>query len=292
MKEYDEKSHPYQRKVFWYVFITVLTIIVLLSGIMYYVGSSSMVDSYKTELKGIAAAVAQKISAEKHELITEEGQEDSTEYSEIARYFQTVIAANPAIDDIYTLRPTEDPNIMIFVVAGLETYDRNGDNYIDEAEMRPEIGEEYDITGLDQLKEGLKGPSVDKSFTYDKWGTWLSGYAPIEDANGIAVALVGVDYPANEIRGSVDKLLLAIVYSAIGLIIIAFFVSLVLSKKLARPFQILAKGLRRVSHGELDYQLPMEGKGPEMIFIDLFNKVLAMFSNAKRHEQKHHDVDE
>ncbi|PIS42068.1 MAG: hypothetical protein COT24_05340 [Candidatus Kerfeldbacteria bacterium CG08_land_8_20_14_0_20_40_16] len=132
MSEYDHNSKPYQKHVFWLVFLALLINVIILSSIMYFVGSQSMMNSYKEKLKGIAVSVSKNISAEKHETIKTVDQQNTEEYKEIESYFQTIIAANPEIDDIYTLRPTEDPNIMTFVVAGQESGDRNNDNYIDQ----------------------------------------------------------------------------------------------------------------------------------------------------------------
>ncbi|MFH1535429.1 MAG: HAMP domain-containing protein [Patescibacteria group bacterium] len=246
----------------------------------------------KSTLKEIATNVAVNVSNVTHDEIITNDQQDSQEYIEIESYFQNIIAANPIIDDIYTLRTTSDPNVMTFVVAGKETYDANGDNFIDDTEIRPEVGEEYDVTGLDDLKNGLIAPSVDKAITTNKWGQWLSGYAPIVDDKKQTVAILGVDQAASDIADQSQGILYSLLYMDIVLLPLMLMLAYFMARIVSRPFRILAKGMQRISHGELDYRLPIGERGPQAMFVSLFNNMLGMFQNAEKHERKHHDLNE
>ncbi|PIY95494.1 MAG: hypothetical protein COY66_06540 [Candidatus Kerfeldbacteria bacterium CG_4_10_14_0_8_um_filter_42_10] len=292
MSEYDYNLKPYQKHVFWLVFLALFINVIIFSSVIYFVRSQSLMNDYKEKLKGIAISVTKNISAEAHENIKTINQQDIPEYLEIESYFQTIIIGNPEIDDIYTLRPTNDPNIMTFVVAGQESGDRNNDNFIDESELRPDIGEEYDVSDLPELKNGLLGPSADQSFTTDKWGTWLSGYAPIRDKNGNSVALVGIDYPAESIIHTLNTELIMILAATAALCLVSLLVAYILSKVLSRPLKIMADGLRRLSHGDFSHQLPLKKSKSERMFVDLFNKVANMFENELEHEKKMHNNEE
>jgi len=54
------------------------------------------------------------------------------------------------------------------------------------------------------------GPTVEEEFTTDRWGTVLSGYAPIRDAAGKAIAVVGVDVSEADVRALKRDVLLLI----------------------------------------------------------------------------------
>ncbi|HOJ50568.1 MAG TPA: hypothetical protein PKW55_07145 [Spirochaetota bacterium] len=41
--------------------------------------------------------------------------------------------------------------------------------------------------------------NVDKEFTVDKWGVWLSSYAPIVDSDGNIIAAIGIDMAAQKL---------------------------------------------------------------------------------------------
>ena len=43
-------------------------------------------------------------------------------------------------------------------------------------------------------------PAADETFTSDKWGTFLSGYAPVRLPDGEVIGIVGVDMDAREVR--------------------------------------------------------------------------------------------
>jgi signal transduction histidine kinase len=51
------------------------------------------------------------------------------------------------------------------------------------------------------LLSGFLQPSAETEFTTDKWGTTLSGFAPIRDSGGRVVGLVGVDMDSQRVIG-------------------------------------------------------------------------------------------
>lgn len=59
--------------------------------------------------------------------------------------------------------------------------------------------ERYDVSGIPQMQMAFDGPNVDDEFTEDKWGVWLSGYAPIYNSHAQAVAIVGLDVSARSV---------------------------------------------------------------------------------------------
>ncbi|MBU2235757.1 HAMP domain-containing protein [Patescibacteria group bacterium] len=292
MPKFDENSKPFQKQVFRYTAITFIGVLLIINLVVYFTEIATTMSNTKSTLKEIATNVAENISSVTHDEIITNDQQSSQEYIEIESYFQNIIAANPIIDDIYTLRTTSDPNVMTFVVAGKETYDANGDNFIDDTEIRPEVGEEYDVTGLDDLKNGLIAPSVDKAITTNKWGQWLSGYAPIVDDKKQTVAILGVDQAASDIADQSQGILYSLLYMDIVLLPLMLMLAYFMARIVSRPFRILAKGMQRISHGELDYRLPIGERGPQAMFVSLFNNMLGMFQNAEKHERKHHDLNE
>lgn len=78
------------------------------------------------------------------------------------------------------------------------------------------------------LLEGFSRPSADREFTTDRWGTFLSGYAPVRDTSGRTIAMVGVDMDESRVRSKMDFLdssrvllgLFIVVLCAVGAIIL------------------------------------------------------------------------
>lgn len=106
----------------------------------------------------------------------------------------------PHIRFAYILRPTGDAITMDFVADadGLKTpeqLDSNRNGVVDPDEEPGHPGDPYDIREIPAL-QGITGPRVDEDVTTDQWGTFMSGYAPIRDARGTVVGVLGLDMDA------------------------------------------------------------------------------------------------
>jgi hypothetical protein len=53
------------------------------------------------------------------------------------------------------------------------------------------------------------------------------------------------------------------------------------SRRVTRPFAILAFGLERLSHGDFEYHHSNSRHKDEKIFEDLFNRVVSLFDTLK-----------
>ncbi|MNL11015.1 Phosphoserine phosphatase RsbU [compost metagenome] len=106
------------------------------------------------------------------------------------------------------------------------------------------------------MNRALVGPAADRKFATDTFGTWLSGFAPIRDASGKTVAIVGVDMSAAEVLNEERHLLeIALFILLVGLAF-ALGTSVWLARLLSRPIAQLAEGTRKVSEGDLSIRVP------------------------------------
>jgi len=180
------------------------------------------------------------------------------------------------------MRPiTNDPNGMIFIVSGKKTFDANNNGEIEEEEEKANLGEYYDVSELSDMQAGLNEPSVDREITYDKWGSWLSGYAPILDESGKSVGLVGVDFQAAIIQHQRRDVLNTMLIIDAIIFPLVLLMSYYLSRRLTRPFEILAFGLEQIVKKNFTYRLPLKSKGDDRIFEDLFNKIRSTFASKR-----------
>jgi len=75
-----------------------------------------------------------------------------------------------------------------------EARDQNGNGRLDPDEAAVFPGDPYDAVEAPQLLRGFDGPTADSAASIqDQWGVALCGYAPIRDADGKALAVLGVD---------------------------------------------------------------------------------------------------
>jgi len=287
----SEYFFPYQKRIFWLQIFISLTLSAII-GVGAYVFYSNMVfRDAQNELKNIAYRTAAFIPMDMHETIITTDDDKTENYRILSLYLKSVRAGNSLIDDIYTLRTTNQPDRMTFVLSAMDTADYDKDGVLEENEIKPAVGEAYDIADLPALKNGLEQTSVDAEITFDKWGAWLSGYAPLIDSQGKTVGLIGVDFPAENITQERRELGRIIFLSLVGINIVMVLLIYSLSRYLSGPFRILGEGMQRVARGDLSYRLPERGKSEIKYFTHLFNKMADTFSRT-RHDELHRHFSE
>jgi len=135
-------------------------------------------------LKALAAEVAGQINGTAMAAL-KPGDETTPAFTAIRDRLDAFRDANPGVVYVYTMRKTE--NATDYAVDA-----DYGDGYA------PAIGDVYVPTEEDvAFLAGFTEPSAEPGFYTDEWGnetaTLLSGYAPVRDATGTVVGLVGVD---------------------------------------------------------------------------------------------------
>ena len=175
------------------VYVGALAIIALAAVVTGLAGRQER-NRLRDQLLGFAPTYAAELGIMGHSGVGETTPVDDPTYLKIIAAEKRWLAANPAVADIYTFRKDESGTIR-FVVDSETDYDHNG-RYEGERESRTAVGEKYDepLAGWFAALDGV--PSFDEQPQADRWGTWISAYVPIRDANGRVEAAVGVDYDA------------------------------------------------------------------------------------------------
>lgn len=169
--------------------------------------TSMAMRNLSTDMIATAKTAAFGISGDAHEKLFESGQIDDPTYNQIADFLRTVKSTNPRASGIYTYiqLPDKPDQVQLVVSAALppdapkpaSATQKVGECLIP-ASSRPDLGEDYtDISPT--MVAGLVTAGAETTLYSDKWGTWLSGYAPIYNSQGESVGAVGVDMCASEV---------------------------------------------------------------------------------------------
>ena len=170
-------------------------------GLISYTSFLSFKKVYKDDLKhhistmvGIAAL---QVDANKHNLLISPADENTQNYKDIKKVLQNIRAQDRDITYIYTLRKNENNNIEFVVDAEEDPVNIShlGDVYYDASDL------------LKYNFDSINSATTEKEFTTDKWGTWLSGYAPVRDENGNKVAVLGLDVKSTDVINKENKVL-------------------------------------------------------------------------------------
>ena len=177
-------------------------------------------------LMGYAPTYAMELEAMGHAGIDARTSADDPRYLDMIAHQKLWLAANPAVNDIYTWRLGADDSLRLIVDSETD-YDRDG--WFDgEREARTAIGETYPERPPG-VHRAFAGHSVfeDEPFT-DRWGTWVSAYEPMRDSTGRVEAVLGVDFDARQWASAVDRARLVAIAGGLLLVLIACLGSFVI----------------------------------------------------------------
>ncbi|MCB1233887.1 MAG: HAMP domain-containing protein [Verrucomicrobiae bacterium] len=184
------------------VLIALLCAAVLTHGVlfalMYGSARRNLFEEMRSQVTNIAATGALTIDVAGHEKIRGRASADSPDYAALLTTLRAIRDANRRDDMrvkyVYTARPNPaNPSGFEFVGDAEES-----------AEDRSLPGDPFpDLPEALRLDEAR----ADEAFAEDQWGTWLSASAPIRDASGRAVAVLGVDVAADRVRDTLNALL-------------------------------------------------------------------------------------
>lgn len=202
---------------------------------------SFLLDQMRARLSVVAQSAAMRVDGDELSSITSRADETSSRYRRIRRDLQRVKAANPDIHFIYTMRPRKHSRMWEFVV---------------DADPDPKsvahVGDDYDASQLPELRAGLSCPTADSRVVHDRWGDFVSGYAPVTDGAGRSVGIVGVDLSAAQLAAETAHIRqVGLVCTLTGTLLALLLVSAI-SALLLSPISGLIERLNAASKGCLE----------------------------------------
>ena len=249
------------------VFMLLFTVAFSASFYWFYrFSTNSVMESLRRELTITASTAANLIDVDEHTQVFETGVEGDAQYNQIAEQLRVIRDSNPRATEIYTLVRSQNPNELLFVVDGYE-----------DPEERAHLREPYDVSEIPEMLEAFNGPIADQEYSADQWGVWLSGYAPIHDATGKGVAIVGVDMPADDVIAlqmqikRISTLAFVLAYAAV------FLTAVLLSRAITTPLHTITEAARSLEEGksfEPERLKPVtQGKDELSLLARVFNRM-------------------
>ncbi len=154
------------------------------------------VERLQRAIAGLAPTYAVEVERLGHAQVGRDTPADDPTYLSIIEAEKRWLQANPMVNDIYTLRPADATGVALIVDSETD-YDRDG-AYRGGRESRTRIGERLDVGGEYVAAAAAGRGGVDPEPSTDRWGTWITAYWPLHDAQGRVEAILAVDYDAAE----------------------------------------------------------------------------------------------
>ncbi len=214
------------------LFLSHFAAIILVSGSVgtyfYQSAIDNLSQALRSRLQNSAALISHGFSVESlDEIRTPEDMKRPT-YREGVAALRDFVRANPDISFIYVMRKVGDKAIFV----------------LDSDASDPALPGETYPNDIPALMEGFIRPSVDASITRDRWGSFLSGYAPLQAGEGNY--LVGIDMKAAEVESKLGQIRLAGMLSLALSVILAMFFARVLSLNFTRRIHALTNRLSTI----------------------------------------------
>ncbi|MDD5173455.1 MAG: HD domain-containing protein [Candidatus Omnitrophica bacterium] len=261
--------------------VTVLFVLLMfLSGFIgnffvYEYSLRSQMDQLRNKLMVIAQLVAKSVDAkELLEIPLDSSGVNTPQYKRIEGELNKIRDIVPSIVFIYIMERTQKECVFKFIIDL-----HPGSSKIEPSPAKP--GEEYDCTLYPEMMKAFSAPSADRRIVKDKWGIFLSGYAPIKDDKGEPVAILGIDMSARDVydmQKEVQKRALLVLLLGI---ILSLFLGTFISLRVTKPVKELIQGTRRISEGDLDYRVKTGGSDEMSELADSFNKMTVKLSDAR-----------
>ncbi|WP_096084713.1 GGDEF domain-containing protein [Agaribacterium haliotis] len=201
-------------KLFLSHFLAIVFVSGSIGSFFFVSAMAQLTNSLQSRLKHSAALLAQSFDGSKLDNILASSGRNSADYQFYLNEIRDLAEANSDIAFIYVMQ--QDGSTVRFVLDS-------------DIEAPATVGEIYN-ENISALQSGFSKLSVDKEITHDRWGSFMSGYAPI--AGGTSPYLVGIDMRADTFANKLVDLRNKGIASLVLSIIFAYAFAHVLSRNM------------------------------------------------------------
>jgi methyl-accepting chemotaxis protein len=203
-----------------------------------------------TDLTNIVKTTADGIDGDELLALYREGSPNAAGFSDDARYLNTL----QWLDRIHKIDPRAWPYIYV------QGATKNDIFYVVDLWARYEpskstkFREPYTSKGA--MLNGFKEFYLHAAKPYtDKWGTWISAYAPVRNKQGEIVAAIGVDYEQSYVDQVQSDIRTTVGIGSIAVFIILVVLVFLISRALTQPIGRLTAAARQVGEGKYDQNI-------------------------------------
>ena len=241
----------------------------IISTVFFTTTRAQLRSDFRQRLQDIVGVGALSIDAVRHDTLVRPDQEGGADYLHIRNTLQQIKANAADIHFVYTMRKNSDGQIVFVVDAETEPGQiaHLGNVYTDASAF------------LRHHFQTMTGPVAETDFYTDRWGTWLTGYAPIFDHNGNPVGVLGADISAAKIAAYERRLLYIFIAIFGASLFLSILLGLFLGHRLAAPIRELTAHAERIGTGDFSVQVPVRTADELGFLAATFNAMTQKLKN-------------
>lgn len=239
------------------IIVTVIATTLLIGGTTVWMSRQSMREDLSKRMIDVLSILRGQIDPELHSTLRVREDMEKPAYIGLRNRLLEMRKAVPDISYLYTFRMDAGQDRPYFVLdSGTQ----------DDFSALGDVYDEATTTMLESLAPPFK-VRVEADFATDQWGTWLSGYIPIVNAEGGIEAVLGMDMSASYISAHEQGLMLSIL--AIALVIAGAMVlfSVFIARAIARPLLALSDDMSHIAELKLDTVVKLKSGVKEVLLM-------------------------
>ncbi len=218
----------------------------------------------------VAVSIADFIDADEYIAIMESG--------ETNEYFDKT---KKALDNI----KTENGIIYLYILDAeydnYVTYFMEGNSPDDDEFLEFGFEDDLDIYADEMYDSIAKNIStVTDIYSSGDYGLMVSGFAPVRDGSGKAIAVIGVDISVNQVIDKTNNFIMWIVIIALCSSVICGLIFQIFSKKaIGKPIRALTEAGRAIAAGDTDVSLSHNSNDEIGVLVNVFSELAESTKN-------------
>lgn len=196
-------------------------------------------EEQQNNLRNSAGIMATQVNSTQV-LLLGPGDEGSPLYLDLAHQLELMRSNNEYIVNAYIMKVDDDQKIEFII----------DDFWLEDPDQSAMIGELYDSPDKDRIFMALSVPTSSEDVYEDKWGSYLSGYAPVRDQGGNTVAVLGIDMEASRPVDAASGFFAMLLAVVIIIVLVGEIVVFLYSRSIARDLAALSGSIEKISAGE------------------------------------------
>ncbi len=217
----------------------------------YWYASNAAMDDISSELYARLETGAASIDGDELLEMYEDNLDSVDDYPDEPRFWEhaewlSVVGGEESYGWAYTYMGTGQPDEVIFIGCSGALYD---------PPEGPWFGERYVAGDDEQIAAGLSRIVIEDYLIEDEWGDWLSGYAPIYNEDGEAVAALGIDISADYVWEVQTQIQTTVAIVFVVTYIPLLVAVLLVSRAMTRPIVRVTQAAREIAQGKYEQDL-------------------------------------
>lgn len=229
-------------KIIEIVCLVAFVIAVIFSAGYFYIFNQEEIE-LKEELRDCVIEAAKVIDAEKLDKIIGNNLAEGPEHTDILNSM-LMFKATQNVKNLYIFTKKDQQTALFVIDASADPA-----GFMEEYEMDQDMLNTFDGNA-----------TVAREMASDKWGTFLSAFAPIKGNGGQVIAIVGADSDVASFQRIKNQFLMAMIAAIIIALLITVFISFMFSRRIRKNINILKYNLDAMGNGDLTGKIDVPSK--------------------------------